>query len=232
MAAIVAQCPSCRALVAIDRIVVEGERAGVRCPSCFALSWLPIERTNQAALPSPALVVDLPLPALPAPALPAPAVALVAAAPGTLQGANGFDDDVVARISAKLLPPADDAPRQAELAARFSRLLQHWHNETEHKQLLKAAAASDELAFIGTRYRAVLDIVRDEPRARAAQQDLIALAMANMGSTRALTTDDGASNNNVVKLVAGVVLAIVTAVGIGVGAQYMTRSFEKAAAIE
>ena len=59
-----------------------------------------------------------------------------------------------------------------------------WQSEAEHKAILKAAAAAGELAFVGGRYRAVLDVVRDEPRAKAAQNELLTLAMATMTSIR------------------------------------------------
>lgn len=238
--AVIAQCLSCRALIAVERMLVDGDRAGFRCSSCLAVSWLPVERAAVTALPAPsplpvvselpaAAIVDLPLPAL-APAattaiVPAPAVAVVSAA-------SSFDSDVLERISARLLPPAEEAPRQIELANRFLKLLTQWHNDTEHKQLLKAAAASDELAFVGSRYRAVLDVVRDEPRARAAQQELITLAMATMSSNRALTAPNEQGSSNTIKVAIAVVLVLASALALGVAVKKMVASVDKASAPE
>jgi Trp operon repressor len=228
--AVIAQCPSCRTLVAVDRIVVDGDRAGFRCSSCLAVGWLPVERVHATALPALPIVSDvLPLPALPA--LPAPSTAIVPAAPVAIvpSVASSFDDDVLQRITAKLAAPAAG---QQQLAERFSKLLSQWHNETEHKQLLKAAAASDELAFVGSRYRAVLDVVRDEPRARAAQQELITLAMATMSTNRSLTTTEEPQGNNTFKVVLAVVLVLVGTLGFGLGIKKMLGSIDKITAIE
>lgn len=237
--AVIAQCPSCRMLIAVERVVVDGDRAGLRCSACQAVAWLPTAHAN-SALPAPSALpvvtalppatIELPPPlALPASAL----VPIGPVAPAVMAPASAatFDDDVLARISARLAPPADDAPRQHELAGRFAKLLTQWHSEVEHKQLLKAAAASDELAFIGSRYRAVLDVVRDDPRARTAQQELITLAMATMSTSRSLAPADEPKSNTA-KIVVAVVAVLVAALVFGVAVKKMLATVEQATAAQ
>jgi hypothetical protein len=100
---------------------------------------------------------------------------------------TGLDDDARARILERWSKLGSVSIEQRPLAARLERLVRGpWSNEAEHKSLLKAASLADELAFVGSRYRAVLDVVRDEPQARAAQQELLTLAMLTMKGGRDL----------------------------------------------
>ena len=74
---------------------------------------------------------------------------------------------------------------------------------------------------MGGRYRAVLDVVRDEPRARAAQQELITLAMATMQPTTTTTTTSGGA------IAAKVVLAMVV-IGVMLGGGIAAARWVKA----
>jgi hypothetical protein len=135
--------------------------------------------------------------------LPAPSSAL----------APGFDAATVARVRARFTIEPNAA--QQGLAARFDRLLDgQWASDAEHKALLKTAAAAGELAFVGHRYRSVLDVVRDESRARSAQQELLTLAMATMSTQR---SDEGIDTSPSSAKVALVVLAVVVFGAVVVG---------------
>ncbi len=155
------QCPQCRALVDVATVRIDGDKAGVACTACGTTSWL-------SSAPGG---TDAPSSSTAAPAPPA-----IPATPGTTALVAAFDkaDAVKSRLAA----PDDD---QVALAERFNALLdEKWHDDAAHKALLKAAAAQSQLAFVGSRYGAVLQVVRDEPKAKAAQQELITLAMATM----------------------------------------------------
>jgi hypothetical protein len=240
-AGVVAQCPACRALVVVGAVVVDGSRAadgtpraGLPCAACGVVSWLPLTTTivtsplpSLTALPpaaSPALAdVTASAAATSSPAAPASTVApptptpatTAAAATATAIATATFDDDTLARVRARC--PAPEAS-QTHLAERFETLLTTtWAQEAEHKALLKAAAAAGELAFLGARYRAVLDTVRDEPRARAAQQELLTMAMATMSSQRLVPVEQGTSP-------AKIVVGILVFLAVGGGLFWMVRA--------
>ncbi len=194
---VIFQCNACRALgSAVDVVLApQAVRAGLVCCSCGHTSWLPISGKEASAGPSTtSTTAPLLLPGpqdLPtvtgtselavAEAMPDPLSRMAERVVG-MAVAPAFDVEKV-RDRLRRLPAA--APDQAELAQRFDWLLStSWANETEHKRLLKTAAMSGELAFVGGRYRAVLDVVRDEPRAKAAQQELLTLAMGLAVSQR------------------------------------------------
>jgi hypothetical protein len=238
---VVAQCPACRALVVIGAVVVDGSRgtdgtprAGLPCSACGALSWLPLATTTTTTTTTSPLPTLTALPPVTRPALTdtasveAPTVAVTALAteapaaplsplspPTTTSSATiavtvaGFDHDTLGRVRARFAAPTDS---QAHLAERFDALLTaKWSQEAEHKALLKAAAAAGELAFVGSRYRAILDVVRDEPRARAAQNELLTMAMATMSSQRLAPVEEGTSRT---KLVLGAALFVVVGGGL------------------
>ena len=118
--------------------------------------------------------------------------------------AASFDAGTIALVRARFTIEPTGA--QQGLAARFDRLLDgQWASDAEHKALLKTAAAAGELAFVGHRYRSVLDVVRDESRARAAQQELLTLAMATLSTQR---SDEGIDTRPSSAKVALVVLAV------------------------
>lgn len=118
-----------------------------------------------------------------------------AIAPSPAQALAGpFSDTQLSAIRERLekLPEAVDL--QVGLGERFVTLLTtRWPEATDHSQLVKAAAAAGELAFIGSRYRVVLDVVAEEPRARAAQQELLTLAMATMSGKELSTSTPSSS---------------------------------------
>jgi hypothetical protein len=183
---LVFQCPSCRALVGAVAAELQAGRAGLRCEACGAVAWLPDSaRTGEAR------VVDVePAARAAAPReLPPSSVALVVASPATpvSSGATGaFSADALARLRERLasMPPPSDPQR--DLAAAFERLLGTWEGEAGHKELLKRASGKGELAFIGQRYRAVLDVVPNDAAARRAQGEILTLAMGALSATRDL----------------------------------------------
>jgi hypothetical protein len=143
----------------------------------------PPASTSTSTLPTAAAArSNEPVPGIQAVATTATATATASKATAV---AAGFAEDVRARIVERWKRLGEFTAEQAPLAARLERLAQTgWHDESEHKSLLKAASVAGELAFVGARYRAVLDVVRDDPRARAAQQELLNLAMLTMKGPR------------------------------------------------
>ncbi|MBI1946098.1 MAG: hypothetical protein HYS27_10400 [Deltaproteobacteria bacterium] len=187
MNALIFQCPACRALVGAARAELQPGRAGLRCAACGAVAWLP-----EAGAAGEAHVVDVEAEPRVAPPreLPAASGALVVAAPSAPAPATimagPFDAELRARLRERLaaLPPSGGA--QEELAAAFVELLDTWQGEAAHKALLRRASAAGELAFVGQRYRAVLDVAPNDAAARRAQEEVLALAMATMSATRDL----------------------------------------------
>lgn len=186
MSALIYQCPACRALVGVDRAELQPTRAGLHCEACGAVAWLPDAQSR-----SEARVVDVEptaRPTAPRELLPSAGALVVAApsAPAAPTGEARFGADTLARLRDKLASlPAPTEP-QRELATDFEQLLGSWEGEAGHKALLKRASSAGELAFIGQRYRAVLDIVPQDERARRAQGEVLTLAMAAMSATRDL----------------------------------------------
>ena len=133
-----------------------------------------------------------------------------AIAPSPAQALAGpFSDTQLSAIRERLekLPEAVDL--QVGLGERFVTLLTtKWPEATDHSQLVKAAAAAGELAFIGSRYRVVLDVVAEEPRARAAQQELLTLAMATM-SGKELSTSTSPSSAGRTAAIAVLLLIVI-----------------------
>lgn len=154
-----------------------------------------------------------------------PSVALVPAPPRALQAS--FAPDIVERIHARLNLLPEPSVAQLPLVERFEKLLvSSWSSESEHKGLLKMAAMAGELALVGARYRAVLDVVRDEPRARAAQQELLTLAMATMQQSKELgSLGPGSlgSEAGTQKKTGQMVAAVLLIVGMLVGGVFFTR---------
>lgn len=247
VAGVIAQCPSCRALVVVAGIIVDGSvaadgsaRAGLCCSACGHTSWLPLSSSSLSllsslsSLSSAPSVTDSPVSSVtsvvapPASSPPAsaddlvstmlapPAAPLPSTGPSTGPStslAASFDAGTIALVRARFT--IEPTAAQQGLAARFDRLLDgQWANEAEHKALLKTAAAAGELAFVGHRYRSVLDVVRDESRARAAQQELLTLAMATMSTQR---SDEGIDTSPSSAKVALVVLAVVVVGAVVVG---------------
>ncbi|MBM4279636.1 MAG: hypothetical protein FJ137_02380 [Deltaproteobacteria bacterium] len=111
----------------------------------------------------------------------APPGAPTAAALGVAPPAGPWSEQLRARVLARWGSLGEVSAAQSGLAARLDRLARGpWNEEAEHKALLETASMTGELAFVGARYRAVLDVVRDDPRARAGQQELLKLALATM----------------------------------------------------
>lgn len=133
---------------------------------------------------------------------------------GTGLALTGAGLEAADRVRERLARQPAPSTEQVTLHERFDRLLSgNWHAESEHKSLLKMAALAGELAFIGGRYRAVLDIVRDEPRAKAAQQELLTLAMATMTQSKDLGSPGGAPERSAGRTAAIVGLVVVFLIG-------------------
>lgn len=205
--------------------------AGLRCEACGALSMLPIVDASAPAstagtpsTTSSALVADIvgassahgipPISELVSSATttpPLPPPALSSSSTGSLpstslptpthETTSAFPPDVLDRIRGRWSAPSQT---QELLAERFEHLLRgRWSESTEHTALVKRAAADDELAFLGQRYRSVLDTVPNEPRARAAQNELLTLATAMMTAhTSEAEPDDRASGLKIAVAVA------------------------------
>jgi hypothetical protein len=206
--AVTFQCNACRALVSATSVAldVDRERAGLLCAACGAGSWLPIAGAGAARAVAPIDAED-PVRAEPAappgegatalvPAgrggaalvstalVPTPIVSTAGAAGAGLTGSlSAAQREAIGQRLRALPAPADG---QRDLADGFERLLERWADDAEHKQLLRRASLQEELAFAGQRYRAVLDAIPNEPRAKKAQSDILGLAMAAMGQTRDL----------------------------------------------
>lgn len=202
---------------------VEGPRP-LAAPAAPAPSLSPFSPTGEAASAMPpitmpsttSMVPSMPSTLLaPTEAPPLPITALVPAAPRALQ--TTFDPDTGERIRARLRQLPAPTLEQEHLRERFDELLAtSWHQETGHKQLLKSASLAGELAYVGARYRAVLDVVRDEPRARAAQQELLTLAMVTMQTSKELGSLGPGSigeSKSTAKTVAAVLLIVAILVG-------------------
>lgn len=217
-AAVIYQCLACRSLVAASTIAFDRERdrAGLVCSHCGAASWLPLAGTAGAR------VVDVDPPPterarggpreLPAPAGLVPSSTSMVGPLG-VGAVEVFSVDQRERITARCqtLPPAPGA--QAELAQAFERLLPAWGSDAEHKQLLKRASMLNELAFVGQRYRLVLEEAPGDPAARRAQNEILSLAMASLSQTRDLGSPAEGSRSR-----AGVAAAIVLLVLALIGA--------------
>lgn len=151
-------------------------------------------------------------------AMPASAATSTAASATTaISGGLADVERVRARIAT--LPAPNEA--QAVLNAQFEQLLaSSWSNTGAHKTLLKAAALHGELAFVGNRYRAVLDVVRDEPQAKAAQQELLTLAMATMQNSKDLGRMEPKGTSSTTLIVGGLI-----ALALAVGGALVVKSF-------
>ncbi len=190
--ALLFQCGACRSLVSADSVVLDQgqDRAGLSCAVCQAVTWLPLSRGALA----------------PSPSLTAPVTAGV------------IDDDQRARVCKRLLALGPSGSSQEDLASSFERLLGHWHSDVEHKHFLNKASMLGELAFAGQRYRAMLEEVPDEPHAKRAQEDLVALAVAAM-SRDAISPGPGGIHKGAV----AVAMLLVTALICGAVAIFLPR---------
>ena len=205
MAGVLFQCTACRVLGVPREAVVgdDGGSVGLVCADCARTSWVPVggarpgERRRTAA-PAPGDHADT-----------SPVLATEPAGAGGRAGA-ALPEEVRSRVHDRLatLPPTTTA--QEPLAARFAALVDGaWGTEAQHKSLLQAAVVAGELAFVGSRYRAFLDVVRDDLRARAAQQELLTLAMATMKAPTSDVATESAGGRGGKAAVLLVVLVVV-----------------------
>jgi len=152
--------------VATVRLDRGNRRAGLTCPECAATAWLDEDAADGPTGVGSPVREPAPVPDEPPANLPPRSAPRAAIAP------DGR------RILEELPVPTD---AQQALRAAFERLLERWgEDEQEHKKLVAAAAADDELAFVGQCYRTVLEIRRDDPVARRGQELVLARAMAQL----------------------------------------------------
>ena len=239
---VIFQCNACRALGSAADVVVAGDgtRAGLVCGLCRFTSWLPVSGHVDAGAPSWSQdVVVAPPTGLPPPSTTpppvSPSLALVPTSSSSSSLASSpFPSEALEKIHKKLATQPEPNDAQVALQERFSKLLTStWGSEPEHKQLLKAAAMAGELAFVGGRYRAVLDVVRDEPRARAAQQELLTLAMATMQQSKDLgSVGGGEEKSGGGKLIAAVLIVGVILLGGAFFVKMLVGTFAKMEQVE
>lgn len=202
---IVFQCGACRSLVSVQTAVPDKlkDRAGLSCDICGGVTWLPFAAAGSAR------VVDVAAPGADADA-PLRLAASTALAPmtATALATSSFSDDQRERIGERLQKLGAAGPGQEDLSTSFERLLGHWQSDAEHKLFLQKASLVGELAFAGQRYRAILDVVVDDPQAKKAQNDLLGLAMASLSREKDLGASGGAGGMN--KNLAAVALLVVT----------------------
>lgn len=159
-------------LVPVDGARVDAARgAGLACDACGATTWL----RDLAAGDD---VVDAETTARAAPASQPALTAGAALAPVRAGGPV----DLTARVDVDKLAPATDT--QAALDASFRQLLSRWHDDAAHKAFLALASSTGELAFAGQRYKAVLEAVPGDEKAKKAQGDILVLAMAALGNAK------------------------------------------------
>jgi hypothetical protein len=238
---VIYQCAACRSLVSARDVVLDApnERAALACDACGARTWLPLSgsdragagahvvdvQAGEATVSSTALALPTNAPNAPNAASASASTALVPAAHGAV--AATWNDEQRARIAARLekLAPGSDA--QGELASTFTKLFAVWGSEAEHKNFLKKASLVGELAFAGQRYRAVLEEAPGDERAKKAQNDILALAMASMSRDKDFggVAGDNASTQKKLLAAAVVIVGVFICIGILV---YLPRILDPA----
>lgn len=206
---VIYQCASCRSLVSARDVTVDTahERAALSCDACGARTWLPFA----GSATSGAHVVDVTAgpSASTASPLALPTVTSTALVPsGAAAAASMWSDEQRTRIATRIDKLAPQGDMQGELAASFTALLTSWNSEAEHKNFLKKASLAGELAFAGQRYRAVLEEAPSDERAKKAQNDILALAVASMSREKDLGSAGGGDTGTQKKLLAAVVIVL------------------------
>jgi hypothetical protein len=201
MNGVIFQCASCRALGAIHDVQVHDDRAGLACGVCGSVTWLPIN-AKPGASAGANVVVEQPK------SLP-PVTALVPQ-PGASPGAGVEQrDKIVEKLQA--LPAVTEL--QQKLAQDFEALLgSKWGDHSAHKELCQRASTAGELAFMGQRYRAVLDVVPNEPNAKRAQGDILTLATIALNATKdlgAIPNEDQRNRRRAAAMLAGAAILVV-----------------------
>jgi hypothetical protein len=131
--------------------------------------------------------------------------------------ASSFPADLRERLFERWAALGAGGEQQASLGARLERMaVRGWHDESEHKAVVAAAAAASQLAFVGARYRAVLDVAPRDPHARKAQQEILSLAVAMMKRPEG-TWPDGETAPRKASLQALLVVVLFLAVAVAVG---------------
>lgn len=148
------QCPSCRVLADVTEVQIAETRAGLCCPSCQSIHWLPAAHIADRQKPAPA-DIDLP-PQASSGASAAPMLALRADLEALPPPGEGFDF----------------------LQRDFLALLANWEDANAHQALVQKASALSQLPALGVRYRLVLERHPDDPAAKRAQQQILQMAFA------------------------------------------------------
>ena len=174
----IVQCPACRALVVVERLLRADDdeaRAGLRCSACGEVSWLPLVHAQEA----PDEVEPEQAPEEAAPLPPVAAQNERAQQPAGTKG-TGMSAHDIDRVIEEIAQLAEVAEEEEDLAEAFIELLDQWDDEAQHKKLIKRAALEDRLAFVGLRYRAVLTVRPDDPVATRAQEEILVSAMSTL----------------------------------------------------
>ncbi|HEY4220746.1 MAG TPA: hypothetical protein VGO62_05370 [Myxococcota bacterium] len=209
------QCVHCRALVATASVALDadGAHASLACSECGRFTALAVAASSTSAR----VTVDADAAARahpPARTLPAPtAMAVAQPLSPTVSPSASFSQEVRERIvnrTAKI----GMSEKQAPLSSSFDRLLDRWDDPAEHGKFVHAAAAIDELAFAGQRYRAVLDEVPSDAAAKRAQNDILSLAMVAFGSVR--DSGEGLARQKRMLNIIAVALCIAVIGGLGI----------------
>jgi hypothetical protein len=234
---VIFQCAHCRSLVDVTEAIVDVRGVGLPCSACGQHTRLQRRETTQvmAVLETrepmggrdvPRSITHLPglghkhdgveqtVEFLRAPSTPVPVGSinttvefLHAGAAITAPPNESVLDRARARIEA-LPPPATDTQRS--LADGFGELLSSWNDSSKHKALLMRASVDGELQILGQRYRAVLDVDPSNAAAKAAQEELLSLAMVTMSRAKnSGTLDEKPSGIPMPLLAAGIVAALV-----------------------
>jgi hypothetical protein len=234
---VIYQCAACRFLVSARDVVVDAanERAALACDACGARTWLPFAgsagahvvdvQAGPSTSSSTSAALSLPVSAASSTAIvPASAVVNVA---NVANVAPTWSEEQRTRIGARLEKLQASGDAQGELATTFNKLLTTWGSEAEHKNFLKKASLVGELAFAGQRYRAILDEAPGDERAKKAQSDILALAMASMSRDKDFggAGADNASTQKKLVAAAIVILGVLLCIGILV---YLPRILDPA----
>jgi hypothetical protein len=182
VAGITLHCPACLHLVQVESVQMGEGGAGLLCPECSALTWLPAsddaapvqpssepasaksgeEKSESAAAEKPADQAVVPAEKTPDPPS-APAVNLDRGA-----------------IEEALSGVAEFSEGPAPLQAAFLSLLDKWGDAEEHEKVLTLCQQADALPLLGHGYRAVLRVHPEEAQAKKGQSRLLNLAMAKL----------------------------------------------------
>jgi len=196
------QCPACLALVSTSEAerADDDARAGLRCPECEQIGWLPFSGTAHSdTARSDTAHSDTPQ-----------AGTAAAKPPRETAKPAAFEEGTLAELEEKLA--AMEVPEgHRELAAGFDALIPRWDDVAAHKALILRASTQGALPAVGMRYRAVLDAAPDDERSLQSQKEILALATAQLQS---LGTQNAGTNGTSVGKIVGAIVAFAAFIGV------------------